>query len=186
MLKCEYCSKDHDGTFASGRFCNRRCACTYASNIDRTKRNKKTSRTLLGRPNPHGRTWFSEITREKIRVGVTAEYSERMKRLTFDECTIGEKRRRIFAEQDSGCNKCKLTIWFQEPITLELNHINGNKQDESRENLELLCPNCHSQTYNFKNKGRKHSPDTLRRIQETKRRNRLRADVALSGKAVVL
>jgi hypothetical protein len=35
---------------------------------------------------------------------------------------------------------------------LELNHINGNSYDHSLDNLELLWPNCHSQTDTYRSK----------------------------------
>lgn len=47
---------------------------------------------------------------------------------------------------DEVCNQCGLgTIWNGKPIVLEINHINGNYWDNRRDNLEFLCPNCHSQ-----------------------------------------
>lgn len=46
--------------------------------------------------------------------------------------------------------KCGITEWCGEPIELELHHINGNHYDNRLENLVLLCPNCHSQTSNFR------------------------------------
>lgn len=51
---------------------------------------------------------------------------------------------------------CGLTEWRSKPISLQLDHINGNNFDHRIENLRLLCPNCHSQTETFagKNKGR--------------------------------
>jgi len=44
------------------------------------------------------------------------------------------------------CNRCPVTDrWNGSNIRLEVNHINGNNIDDRLENLELLCPNCHSQ-----------------------------------------
>lgn len=43
------------------------------------------------------------------------------------------------------------------PIVLELHHKNGNTHDHRLENLEILCPNCHSQTDNWKFKNKNAS-----------------------------
>ena len=57
-------------------------------------------------------------------------------------------RKRLIKEGifERKCYKCNNTQWMELPITLELEHINGKKTDCRRENLTLLCPNCHSQT----------------------------------------
>jgi transposase len=44
------------------------------------------------------------------------------------------------------CAECGITRWREQPLSLELHHINGDGHDNRLENLTLLCPNCHSQT----------------------------------------
>jgi hypothetical protein len=47
------------------------------------------------------------------------------------------------------CEACGIDEWRGEPLSLALHHVNGDGQDNRLENLQLLCPNCHSQTPNF-------------------------------------
>ncbi len=47
------------------------------------------------------------------------------------------------------CEKCGCTHWNDGQISLQLHHINGNNVDNRLENLQILCPNCYSQTDNF-------------------------------------
>ena len=51
--------------------------------------------------------------------------------------------------KENKCEKCGIKEWNGKPITLELHHINGNPKDDRLENLQILCPNCHSQTFNY-------------------------------------
>ena len=53
---------------------------------------------------------------------------------------------RLIKERGYLCEECKLDEWRGQPIALELEHIDGNNRNNSRGNLKLLCPNCHSQT----------------------------------------
>ena len=47
------------------------------------------------------------------------------------------------------CECCGISEWNNKPISLQLHHINGIHNDNRLSNLQLLCPNCHSQTENF-------------------------------------
>ena len=48
------------------------------------------------------------------------------------------------------CAICERNFWIGETIPLQLDHINGNNDDNSLENLRLLCPNCHAQTPQYR------------------------------------
>ncbi len=63
--------------------------------------------------------------------------------------------RYILEKQDYKCDVCKISDYNGLPITLELDHINGDATNNTEKNLRCLCPNCHSQTptYRSKNKG---------------------------------
>lgn len=52
------------------------------------------------------------------------------------------------------CANCRNTRWLDQPIPLELDHINGNNKDNRLKNLRLLCPNCHAQTPTYRSKKR--------------------------------
>ena len=60
--------------------------------------------------------------------------------------TIKEK---LFQERPYQCECCGLTKWNGKPIRLQVHHIDGNRQHNTRDNLQILCPNCHSQTDNW-------------------------------------
>lgn len=42
------------------------------------------------------------------------------------------------------CELCGISEWLGVKLPLELHHKNGNHQDNELENLQILCPNCHS------------------------------------------
>jgi hypothetical protein len=65
----------------------------------------------------------------------------------------------IFPHQ---CSNCSLTVWLDEPIPLELDHIDGDITNNSLPNLRLLCPNCHAKTSTYR--GKNKSSNRLRSV----------------------
>ena len=54
------------------------------------------------------------------------------------------------------CSRCGIKTWQGQPITIQIDHINGLRDDWRIENLRMLCPNCHSQTPTFAGRNLKH------------------------------
>lgn len=50
------------------------------------------------------------------------------------------------------CEDCGREDWKNEKIPLELHHLDGNKHNNNLINLQLLCPNCHAMTSNYRGK----------------------------------
>lgn len=68
------------------------------------------------------------------------------------------------------CEICQNTEWLGQPIKLQVHHIDGDNTNNILENLQLLCPNCHSYTDSWcKNKIKKEVSDEelIKSIQES-------------------
>lgn len=81
--------------------------------------------------------------------------------LESGEAYIGTRQvhyiRQYLADAQSGC--CAIcggaNTWLGLPLSMVLDHIDGNPTNNQRENLRLVCPNCDSQlpTYKSRNRG---------------------------------
>ena len=61
----------------------------------------------------------------------------------------------LIALRGQKCEKCGIETWLDQPINLEVHHRDGDRTNNSLDNLMLLCPNCHSYTNTFARKGDK-------------------------------
>ena len=61
-------------------------------------------------------------------------------------------RQRMLSEgyKKHMCERCGLHTWQNEDIPLELHHVDGNRENNSLENIQFLCPNCHALTDNYR------------------------------------
>ena len=62
----------------------------------------------------------------------------------------------MYEKYENKCSKCG---WNQKnphtgKIPLEIEHIDGNYNNNKEENLDLICPNCHSLTETYKGSNR--------------------------------
>jgi 5-methylcytosine-specific restriction endonuclease McrA len=55
------------------------------------------------------------------------------------------------------CDECGLVEWRAKPLSMQVHHRNGIRDDHSVANLAMLCPNCHSQTATFAARNKKQT-----------------------------
>lgn len=58
----------------------------------------------------------------------------------------------IAALRGYRCENCGLEKWQDKQIPLEVHHIDGDELNSDLNNLQILCPNCHALTDNYKGK----------------------------------
>ncbi len=68
-------------------------------------------------------------------------------------CNNASKRRRLIEDgiKEEKCECCGLSEWMGKPIPLELHHKDFNHYNNSIDNLQILCANCHMQAHNYCN-----------------------------------
>jgi len=85
--------------------------------------------------------WINE-TIGRIEAGLVPDGSNALKKYLLE--TRGE-----------NCEECKQGgIWNNKPLVLQVDHMDGDSDNNYPSNLRLLCPNCHTQTENFGSKGK--------------------------------
>lgn len=142
MKECPKCNKQHQ---KNGMFCSRACANSRVWNkSDKTKKSLSAKKAYEN---------MSDEQKKQIQTRLTVarhKLTERslvfLMQEDFDNLAYQSKRIRVILEQNNKCNKCGLSEWMGQPITFELDHKDGNRENNIRSNLEILCPNCHSMT----------------------------------------
>lgn len=147
-MNCLNCDKPVELKKWKKKFCNKSCACTYNNKI-KPKR-KRVSRlyncTYCGNPISHAGKIYCSMKCSSL--------ARKIKDLSLT--TQDSTRKRIILEETGYiCSICKITSWMEDKVPLVLDHINGNSEDNSRENLRLVCGNCNMQlpTFVARNRG---------------------------------
>jgi 5-methylcytosine-specific restriction endonuclease McrA len=68
--------------------------------------------------------------------------------------SVSRQVKKYILERDSHkCVLCGLgDTWNKQPLTLQIDHIDGDWRNNTSENLRSICPNCHTQTDNYGSK----------------------------------
>lgn len=158
MKICPKCNTAHE---KSGTFCSRTCANSRVFSEDSKKKKSvanigKTARKTAITPEERA----NNIAKTK------AWALEKYNSATFDELGLSNKKRRVVEEQQGKCNHCGISEWNGKPIVLEYEHKDGNNQNNSRDNVECICPNCHSQTDTWRGRNNKKEKVSDERLLE--------------------
>lgn len=83
---------------------------------------------------------------------------------TFTYDGKGNHKDLLIKERGRLCESCKNTEWLGNLIPLELEHIDGNNRNNTKENLKLLCCNCHALTPTWR--GRNARRESVQKVTD--------------------
>lgn len=120
-----------------------RLMCCERSNSCKAIRLKNSESTKKANANRDYKAQYNNLS-EKAKQNIAwnkGKYS-----VDFSYNGRGNHKAVLIQERGHCCEECTVSIWNDKPITLELEHIDGDNKNNNKDNLKLLCPNCHSQT----------------------------------------
>jgi uncharacterized protein YwgA len=159
-VPCLSCGSDIDTTiFSEKKFCNNSCAAIYNNKLRKTINYCANCKTEISIRNKYC-SKDCETTHHR---------DEYFKRIESGDITLSDKQYKKYLIHKYG-DKCMECGWCEiNPVTnkipIQLEHIDGNSENNNLNNLKLLCPNCHSLTPTFGalNKGNGREQRRLKR-----------------------
>jgi hypothetical protein len=149
QVNCRNCQKQFTTSEKTRLFCNQSCSAKF-NNIVRSKKPCKKCLNCLKILSSNKKIYCDNICQH------SAQRKNKIEK-GFDKCSSRFMRDYLIDKHGAECMKCQ---WKQinnttGKIPIEMNHIDGNSENNDLDNLELLCPNCHSLTSNYRalNKG---------------------------------
>lgn len=161
---CKQCNKVLEYKDRNKTFCNSSCSATF-NNLKRTDAIRKNPTKYKEKRVPVKWNCLNcnkEHTTVAWRIGKYCntdcqheyEYKQRLTEWLVENKKIGKNAMKRYLTETHGykCSVCSISEWNNKKIVLELEHIDGNSDNNNLENICLICPNCHSQTDTYKGK----------------------------------
>ena len=159
--RCKYCGKIIPYERRENEFCNRSCSASYNNQGVCRNRNGNNGNPLpkhsyclnCGKEITRGNKFCNNKCQQEY---YYKQYIERWKNgeetgIKGKDDTSAHIRRYLFDKYNNSCQECG---WdkvnpYTGLVPLQIHHIDGDCKNNKEENLQLLCPNCHSLTENF-------------------------------------
>jgi 5-methylcytosine-specific restriction endonuclease McrA len=137
---CLYCGTKLTFEKRRSKFCNHSCSAQH-NNQGVTRHIKGSKICSCGNAKIPRNKYCSECSKTHVYRQVNS----------FDALRSDRSRKKwLLDERGKRCENCGLSEWLGKPIVIELHHIDGNADNSDPSNLQLICPNCHSQTETYK------------------------------------
>jgi Zn finger protein HypA/HybF involved in hydrogenase expression len=153
MEQCKKCGNEFEPKKGLVSYCSLTCrnsrSWTESDKLKKSKSAKNSEKVKEANSNRTDDVW--------IKIGNTRKENHRKQILEskYEDLSFESLRFRILYEQENKCNKCGLDEWLGESLVLELEHKDGNHFNNDRNNLEMLCPNCHSLTETWRGRNKR-------------------------------
>lgn len=185
--KCLNCDKDlEDLDYRSRKFCNHTCSSIY-NNSHRLKRLKSSNCLNCGIELKHDKIFQKSCSQTCNQALITKKKIDKWLNGTFDATIKGgissTIRKYLLKQMNYKCSICKYEGYNDRTgnTVLEIDHIDGNSDDSSSENLRVICPNCHAKSSTFRSLNKKSSKN-----REHRKKYYKKAEIAQVGGATVL
>lgn len=156
MKSCKKCGTDFEPSKGLISYCSLKCRNSREHSDEVKKKISNSMKTSeLAKVAVLNKDW--EL--------ISKKYQETVKKRLLDEdfnkLKFERIKLRVLYEQNEKCNKCGISEWMGQKITLELEHKDGDHYNNERENLEVLCPNCHALTDTWRGRNKKVKADRI-------------------------